>query len=88
MNIYFSPISMLDSYALEVSGESVIINGEPHQLAALAALDENEPLPPFVVSATDDSVTLLLPYWGPASEAVLFPQPLIDVADGPVELPQ
>ena len=88
MDIYFSPVSMLASYTLEVSGDSVIINGIPHSLADLAALGEEDQIPAFVVSATADSVTLLLPYWGQTNDAVLFPQPLINVPDGPVELPQ
>lgn len=88
MNIYFSPISMLASYTLEVAGDSVFIDGTQHPLAALAALGEEDPRPPFVVSATPESVTLLLPYWGQPSEAVAFPQPIIDAPDGVVELPQ
>ena len=88
MDIYFSPISMLASYALEVSGGSIVIDGIPHALETLTSLGEDDQKPPFVVSATEDSVTLLLPYWGQVSEAVLFPVPLIDVPDGPVELPR
>lgn len=88
MNIHFSPISKFGSYSLEVAGNNVIIDGVPHALADLAALVEEDQRPEFVVSATADSVTLLLPYWGNASDAVLFPQPLHDVPDGPVELPQ
>ena len=97
MNIYFSPISMLASYTLEVSGDSIILNGVQHSLADLVAgmpqhLENGDTvpgsLPPFVVSATEDSVTLQLPYWGVPSEAVAFPQPIMDAQDGPVELPQ
>ena len=88
MDIYFSPISMLASYTLEVSGGSIVIDGLPNALATLTSLGEDDQKPPFVVSATEDSVTLLLPYWGQASDAVLFPEPLINVPDGTVELPQ
>jgi hypothetical protein len=88
MDIYLSPISMLASYALEVSGDSILINGQPHALSDLAAIPEGEFMPPFVVSSTEGSVTLLLPYWGDAREIILYPQPLLDVPDGPVELPQ
>lgn len=88
MDIHFTPQSMLDSYSLTVAGGSIIIDGASHSLAALAALGEDDQRPPFVVSATQTSVTLLLPYWGRASDSVLFPQPLIDVPDGPVELPR
>ena len=87
MVIHFSPVSMLASYTLEVSGDSIIIDGVQHHLADLAALGEEEPRPPFVVSATEDSVTLLLPYWGEASNSVLYPEPLLNVPDGPVTLP-
>lgn len=88
MNIYFSPISMLASYTLEVAGDSIILDGVQHSLADLANLGEEDARPPFVVSATPDSVTLILPYWGEPSEAVAFPQPIIEPPDGPVELPQ
>lgn len=88
MNICFSPISMLASYTLEVAGDSILIDGQKHTLADVAALGEEDQRPPFVVSATADSVTLLLPYWGEPSEAVAYPAPLLQVPDGPVELPQ
>lgn len=88
MNIHFSPISMIAGYTMEVSGDSIIIDGVQHPLADLAALGDEDERPPFVVSATADSVTLLLPYWGSASEAVLYPAPLVGVVDGPVEMPE
>lgn len=88
MVIHFSPISMLASYELEVAGNSVIIDGIQHALSDLAALGEEEARPPFLVSATPDSVNLLLPYWSEPSEAVAFPQPIIDPPDGRVELPR
>lgn len=79
---------MLGAISLEVSGVDIIVNGERHALADLAAVQDDQPKPDFVVSATEDSVTVLLPYWGEPSEAVAFPQPMIGVPDGPVELPQ
>lgn len=88
MNIHFSPISMIAGYSLEVAGDSIIIDGVHHSLADLAAVGDGEAMPPFVVSATADSVTLLLPYWGAASEEILYPAPLIDVPDGQVEMPE
>lgn len=88
MNIYFSPVSMFAAYSLEVVGGSIVLNGSEYLLAELASIAEGEPLPPFIVSATTESVTLLLPYWGQASDSVLFPQPIIDAQDGPVELPR
>lgn len=88
MIIHFSPVSMYAHYSLEVAGNSIIISGVQYDLADLAALGEGDPRSPFVVSATADSVTLLLPYWGEPSAAVAFPQSLVDPADGFVELPQ
>lgn len=88
MNIHFSPVSMLAELSLEVAGDNLVVNGVIHALADLATISDDHVLPAFIVSATADSVTVLLPYWGQASEAVLFPEPLIDVQDGPVELPQ
>lgn len=87
MDIHFSPISMLVSYSLEVAGDSIIIDGVQHKLADLAALGDEAERPPFVVSATADSVTLLLPYWDEVSDSVLYPDPLMAVPDGPVALP-
>lgn len=87
MDICFSPRSMHATYTLAVSGDSIILDGIQHQLADLAALGEEDPRPPFVVSAAEDSVTLLLPYWGEASNSVLYPEPLLNVPDGPVTLP-
>jgi hypothetical protein len=87
MNLYFTPTSMFASYSLAVAGDSIVIDGQPHALSALAALGDHDPRPPFVVSATESSVTLMLPYWGEASDAVLYPEPLLDVPDGPVQLP-
>lgn len=88
MNIHFSPISMIAGYSLEVAGDSIIIDGVQHQLADLAEHSEGGTLPSFVVSATADSVTLLLPYWGEATGPVLYPEPLMAVPDGVVELPR
>lgn len=88
MNIHFSPVSMLADLALEVSGTDILVNGERHALRDLAAILPDQPKPAFIVSATADSVTVLLPYWGESSEAVAFPAPIIDAPDGHVGLPQ
>lgn len=85
MRIQLSPISMFTAVEYAVEGDSIIINGTPHALTDLAVA---ETLPDFVVAAAEDSVTLLLPYWGEASEAVRFPESIIDPPDGPLELPQ
>lgn len=84
MNINFTPISMFDSYSLAVSGDNVIIDGQIYALPDLAAIVAAEqPLPKFVVTASADSVTMLLPYWGSSAQ-----EPVSIVAeDGPVELP-
>lgn len=88
MNIHFSPISMMAEISLEVSGDSLVVNGVAHALADLVSVSGDSALPEFIVAATDDSVTVLLPYWGEPSPAVAYPSPIIDVPDGPVELPQ
>lgn len=88
MNIYFSPISMLERYSLEALGDSIVINGQQHRLVDLAAIGGEEKKPKFVVAATLESVTLLLPYWGSPSDEVCHPLPMFDVPDGPVELPR
>ncbi|KRW62324.1 hypothetical protein AO726_02565 [Pseudomonas sp. TTU2014-080ASC] len=79
---------MLATLDASVSGDTITVNGITHSLLGLVELVENELLlPDFIVAATDDSVTLLLPYWGEASEAVRFPVPIIDPPDGPLALP-
>jgi hypothetical protein len=88
MNIRLVPINMFASLAVSVAGGSITINGEQHELAALAAMPPEQPMPEFVVAAQGDSVTLLLPYWGVAASAVTNPEPLLNVPDGPVALPQ
>ena len=92
MDIYMMPISMfVESYTLEAAdnGSTVIINGTAHGIAALAAevVTDEPQLPQFVVGATADSVSLLLPYWGKVPPEVLYPAPLLNVPDGPVQLP-
>lgn len=84
MNINFTPISMFDSYSLAVSGDSIIIDGQAYALSELSSsIEAEQPMPKFVVTASADSVTLLLPYWGG-----IAPEPVSIVADGgPVELP-
>lgn len=84
MNINFTPINMFDSYSLAVAGDSVVIDGQAYALSELASNVEAEKvMPKFVVTASADSVTLLLPYWGSSA-----PEPTYIVAgDGPVEIP-
>jgi hypothetical protein len=88
MNIYFSPISMASSYSLEVSGDSLILDSENYSLEYLSSIPEEGTLPRYIVSVTNEDATLLLPYWGDASDAVLYPEPLLNVQDGPVTLPK
>jgi hypothetical protein len=88
MKVYLSPISMQGSLSVEVAGNSITINGNTYSLPELVAmLEAEQPLPDPIVTATADSVTLLLPYWGEASDAVRFPEPIIDPPDGPLVLP-
>ena len=84
MNINFTPISMFESYSLELAGDSIIIDGQSYALSELAPnVEAEQAMPKFFVTASDDSVTLLLPYWGSSA-----PEPVSIVAeDGPVELP-
>lgn len=87
MNIFFSPVSMFETYTLAVAGNSVVINGTAHSIADMLSLEEGELLPDFIVGVTEDSVTVILPYWGAAPDYVLYPEPLYNVPDGPVALP-
>lgn len=92
MDIYFSPVSSVVAVELSfsVEGSAIVINGAKHELSDLAAIDPSEggQYPPFVCKADAESVTIALYYVGAGTQSVLFPDPLIDVQDGPVELPQ
>jgi len=99
MKIILSPISHAGpppDTVLARDGGTLIVNGVPHDLAALLAekqadtTDEWEP-PAGIHSIAEgpDGIEVRVAYpIGPdASEAQRFPAPIIDPADGPVALP-
>lgn len=95
MIIRLSPVSSFaeDPLVLERDGGDLIINGERHTLADLAALEPDSetgdtPWPAGVVGAKDGEITLRFPYAvTDPSEAITWPDPIIDPPDGPVALP-
>jgi len=96
MKINLSPIRRDDSLEVTKSGDVLTINGVDYDFSQLP---EGATLPRDAVDcewlASDVEridgelvLTLLLPHGPNASEAVRFPQPLLNVPDGLVELPQ
>lgn len=95
MNITLSPQLSSSSLSVAKSGEILTINGEEFDFGPLP---EGASLPPAAVACgfiTGDvrrvggvlHLTLLLPHGAGASEAARFPAPIINPADGALELP-
>ena len=102
MKILFSPQSRFDSLSLHREGDALTINGETLDFSALGegqalpAYDSDgwekagtghELITRVARVAGRIEATVVLPYWGEASEAVLFPEPVEMDADGPVPVP-
>ncbi|MEO1949301.1 hypothetical protein [Thioclava sp.] len=95
MRISFLPISSLRSLTISVVGDVLTINGDAFDFAPL---QEGAALPAGAVGSewiasevTRDGgevcLTLMLPYWGAASEAARFPVSIHVTENGPVPLP-
>jgi len=96
MKISFSPILSDRRLTVHKAGESLTIN---NVLLDFSAVPEGATLPSgaieceFILGPVERiggqiHLTLLLPHADGASESALFPDPIIDPADGPLELPQ
>ncbi|GGG59698.1 hypothetical protein GCM10011415_02010 [Salipiger pallidus] len=96
MNIILSPVRLDTQLELFKSGDTLTINGEAFDFSALPA---GATLPRAAINCdwiagdvTRDeagvlTVPVVLPHGGNAPEETCFPEPLVDVPDGPVELP-
>lgn len=95
MDISFSPQRRDDTLAVSRQGDTLTINGDAFDFSTLpdgaTIAAENSPSPWFAGPIERISgklyLTLMLPHGPNPSAAVAFPEPLVDPADGPLDLP-
>lgn len=96
MKITLSPTVRTTFLAVEKIGESLIINGEVFDFSVIpdgATLPREAINCEFIAADVERIggqlyITLLLPITSDASEAARFPDPIINPADGLLELPK
>ena len=96
MKITLSPQRRDDTLAVIKQGDTLTINGTAYDFSQLpdgGTLPSDAVDCKFVIGSVDRvdgelELTLLLPHGANASEAARFPQPIIDPADGELELPK
>lgn len=96
MNITFSPVRSDDSLVLHKIGDTLVVNGESFDFSPMG---KGDVLPVQAISSTwflrdvertDDGLvfTVVLPIPANYSPQQAFPEPLLNVSDGEVPLPQ
>ena len=96
MKINLSPQRRNDALTITKQGDTLTINGTDYDFTDLpdgGTLPADAVDCEFVIGSVDRvdgelELTLLLPHGANASEAARFPEPIIDPADGEVELPK
>ena len=96
MNIKLSPQRRDDTLAVTKQGDTLTINGTEYDFSQLpdgGTLPADAVDCEYVIGSVDRvsgelELTLLLPHGANASEAARFPEPIINPADGEVELPK
>ena len=96
MKIKLSPQRRDDTLTATKQGDTLTINGTAYDFSQLpdgGTLPADAVDCEFVTGSVDRvdgelELTLLLPHGPNATEAARFPQPIIDPADGEVELPK
>lgn len=96
MHIILSPQVRGDTLSAVRHGDTLTINGQAFDFSPLpdgATLPAEAIDCDYIVGSVERvdgqlCLTLLLPITSNASEAARFPEPIIDPADGPLELPQ
>ena len=96
MHILLSPQVRGDTLNVIRHGDSLTVNGKVFDFSPLpdgATLPAEAIDCEYIVGSVERvdgqlRLTLLLPITANASEAARFPEPIIDPADGPLELPQ
>lgn len=93
MIIRLSPIRTddIEPLTLERQGSTLTINGVPHDITALAALEPDDDglieWPDPIVRVQGETVTVRFPVPAGAPNGANFPAPIEDPADGPVAMP-
>ena len=91
LTIHFAPVRREGALVLERRGNTLLANGEIHDLASLAADDGDSPGDGWVqrVRVTDTGLeaVVLLPHGADAPEAVRFPAPVVVEVDGEIAVP-
>ena len=96
MKITLSPQRRDDTLTITKQGDTLTINGTAYDFSQLpdgGSLPADAVDCEFVTGSVDRvdgelELTLLLPHGANASESARFPEPIIDPADGEVELPK
>ena len=96
MKINLSPQRRDDALAVTKQGDALTINGTTYDFSVIpdgATLPKDATNCEWLASDVERidgtlCLTLLLPNGADASEAARFPQPIINPADGTLELPQ
>ena len=96
MKIYLSPQRRDDTLTVTKHGDVLTINGTEYDFTDLpngGTLPADAVDSEYIIDSVDRvdgdlELTLLLPHGPNATEAARFPQPIIDPADGKVELPK
>jgi hypothetical protein len=95
MKISLSPRASEAALTVVKAGDILTINGEAYDFSSLpdgATIPEDDIPCPWIVgevhrTETEIEITLLLPIPTTAEQWLAFPEPLVDVPDGPVDLP-
>jgi len=96
MKLILFPQRRDETLTITKQGDVLTINGAEYDFSQLSdggALPADAVNSEFVIGSVERvngelELTLLLPHGANASEAARFPQPIIDPADGEVELPK
>ena len=96
MKINLSPQRRDDTLTVTKQGDALTINGTAYDFSQLpdgGTLPADAVDSEFVIGSVDRvngelELTLLLPHGADASEAAQFPQPVINPANGDLELPK
>jgi len=95
MKINLSPQRRDDTLEIVKAGDILTINGDTLDLSVIpegATLKDAHDIHPFLIGdisrhAGEIELTFILPHGANPVQAVAFPEPLLDVVDGAIELP-
>lgn len=95
MNILLSPMRSDDVLAMARAGDVLTINGEAFDLSGIpegASLPASAVKTPWLTGEIHRQdgqlvLTVIMPHGANPPRDVAFPEPLLDVPDGPIQLP-